>query len=161
VQGFAATESDAAHQPSAADIAAVRAFRLTPGFLGKWLALAKDPKMPPPGIVLGKLKDGESVAAASAQLDAWPAVHRELGRQGLSSHDYLVGTVALFAAGFKLAEIEHPDLMKKNGMQSSGPDVATPANVAFMRAHKAEIETAMRAGAAAHGETIPKPAPQQ
>ncbi|HEX7389496.1 MAG TPA: hypothetical protein VF286_05260, partial [Acidiphilium sp.] len=46
VQGFAATESDAAHQPSAADIAAVRAFRLTPGFLGKWLALAKDPKMP-------------------------------------------------------------------------------------------------------------------
>ncbi|RKF38190.1 hypothetical protein [Paraburkholderia fungorum] len=143
--GQPAFAADAQRGPSAADLASLRNYPLTAGFLEKWLTIAADPKAPVKSLDLTSLsQDGKAMSldAMTATLNARPGISAYLASQGLTGHDYVLGGSALMMATFEDIRQLHPE-MSSNG--TAGVSMTSPANLAFYRQHKKEIHLAMQA----------------
>ena len=143
--GQPAFAADAQRGPSAADLASLRNYPLTSGFLEKWLTIAADPKAPVKSLDLTSLNQGGkamSLDAMTATLDSRPGITAYLASQGLTGHDYVLGGSALMMATFEDMRQQHPE-MSSNG--AAGVSMTSPANLAFYRQHKKEIHLAMQA----------------
>ncbi|MFM0160167.1 hypothetical protein [Paraburkholderia sediminicola] len=110
--GQSAFAADAQRGPSAADLASLRNYPLTSGFLEKWLTIAADPKAPVKSLNQGG--KAMSLDAMTATLDSRPGITAYLASQGLTGHDYVLGGSALMMATFEDMRQLHPE-MSSNG----------------------------------------------
>jgi len=145
--------------PSAADVAALKSFRLDQGFLDRFMALQDDAVKDPCHLSMGNLLKGNqarSLDQAARQYDAQPGVHAMLARHGLTARQALIGMSALLGAVMQDMKETHPEMAQH--MHSRGGAVS-PQNMAFYRAHKAQIQqhqqTLGHRQLAAHGGKLP------
>lgn len=135
----------AADAPSAADLAALHSFTLNDTFLGKWLAIAADPKAPVKSIDLMTLNQDDqqkSLDGMAATLDARPGVSAYLASRGLGSREYVLGGSTLMLATIEDTRQKHPEL---SGDSGNAAPLTSPANLAFYRQHKDQIHQTMQA----------------
>ncbi len=123
---------------SAADIAAIHDYTLTPGFLNKWKAMAADPEAPACSLMTLNLH-GDSLNEVIDEYDARPGNHAYLRRHGLSSREMILGTSILAAAALQEIQRSHPGYVKGDASR-----LVSPQNMAFYQAHEEEIHALMQ-----------------
>lgn len=133
---------------SAADKAAFENFRLNEDFLDKYKAvednIAEDPcKLGMIDMLKGKTK-ATSLDEGAAHWDAKPGVHAMLARHDVTARQMLLGMMTLMSAAMQDLAATHPKMAAH--MHSEGPKTDA-ANVAFYKAHQADIRQHSRARA--------------
>ncbi|HET7314482.1 hypothetical protein [Salinisphaera sp.] len=143
----AAMLSPVAGASQADDAAAVRDFKLNTDYLHRWMAVKRNAADQGVRMRLFKMHDGKMTAvggnslnAMSAHLDAEPGVHAILAEHDMSARGFILGSFALMSA--RLALIPHAEGSNVN-----------PDNVAFVKAHKDEIDRFIRQNLQAHANT--------
>jgi hypothetical protein len=134
---------------SAADMAAFHAFKLTPGYLGKWMAYTRDVTHAPcqAGMFGLILNSGDKDSASrtldqmARELDARPKAHALMEKHGLSARQLILGTEVLMAARIQDIEQQHPKMARSGGFKS--PHLSA-ANMAFFHQHKTELNQQIR-----------------
>jgi len=104
---ISAAASATAAGPTAADVAAIKNFKLTTGFLHKWEAYeaiaAKHPCELSPFLVMNKTKHKkpQSLDEVAAEFDSQPGVHAALKKSGLTARELFLGMSALMGAAME------------------------------------------------------------
>jgi hypothetical protein len=127
--------------PSAADLAAQRAVVFSMDLINRWAAgaramkaaEARDPAVKAEVAAVEGGEEGQTPTQAIAKLKAHPSVYAFFKTNGLTETQTVMVGVAILDASFAAGE---KDL-------SAFPGV-TPAQVAFVRAHQAELHEALR-----------------
>lgn len=132
----------AAPGPSAADIAAIKNFKLTTDFLHKWEAYEEDAAKHPcelSPIIAMKPVDGKprTLDQIVAAFDAQPGVHAALAKEGLTAHEALVGMFTLMGATMQEMTERYPGMMKARHMGQA--PMVSAENMAFYRKHEDEL----------------------
>jgi hypothetical protein len=131
----------AAHALSPADQQEIGRFTLTEGFLQRYAAAVHDANSTHVSLAQ---RDGDpkKMASTMSSLDAMtaevaksPAVVAILQRHGLGARQVIVGGLVIFRAGMADAMLANPS----TAAHVDSSMVASPVNMAFYRAHRAEI----------------------
>lgn len=126
---------------SAADQKTLSGYTLSSGFLDRCKAVVADARarhVEVGGNFLGGGAGG--LDGMAARIDAKPGVHEILAAHALSAREYLIGSIALMRAAMAVqmsadpAQAQYVDQSKTSA-----------ANLAFYRAHRAEIDALMHA----------------
>lgn len=143
--GFASPVARAGDAPSATDMAAINSFQLDQDFLDRYMAVQEDAAKDPCNLsMLALLGDQQprSLDQVASRYDAQPGVHAMLARHGLTARQALIGMSVLIGAAVQDAKETHPEMARY--MDSQGASVS-PANLAFYRAHKTQIQQRQQA----------------
>ena len=135
---------------SPADAAAFRQFKLTDDFYGKWKKMQKGVLRDPCHLDAfihmddeddaGKKSQVHSLADLTARYEAQPGAKALLAESGLTTREYFLGAMALYSAGIQQMAQEHPEMVEKGYVRLDPALKASPENMAFYRAHKADLD---------------------
>ncbi|NUO64033.1 MAG: hypothetical protein HOQ12_03150 [Gemmatimonadaceae bacterium] len=129
-----------------ADARAMERYRLTPAVLAKlarvqdnmYAMLKADPSLVKK---YAKQKDEsneedepQTIDAMAKKLDEVPELKRAITRSGITTREYMLASLAMFQAMMASAVMEMP------GADKSKIPATVSANVAFLKAHKAEMD---------------------
>ncbi|HEX2779256.1 MAG TPA: hypothetical protein VHM30_07145 [Gemmatimonadaceae bacterium] len=128
-----------------ADARAIERYRLTPALLGK-LAKVQDNiyamLKADPGLTkkYANMKDddedneAQTIDEMTKKLNSVPELKRAITKSGLTTREYMIATLAMFQASMASALAEMP------GADKSAITPNVKANMAFLKAHKAEMD---------------------
>lgn len=140
------TVSKSTDATAKADARAMESYRLTPAVLGKlakvqdnmYAMLKADPSLVKK---YAKQKDEsneedqpQTIDAMAKKLDEIPELKRAITKSGMTTREYMLASLAMFQAMMASAVMEMP------GADKSKVPATVKTNVAFLKAHKAEMD---------------------
>lgn len=139
---LAASLTAVAGAPSAADLSALKNFKLSSSFLEKYEAYeeqaAEDPcNLSPLFALQSDDDDTRTLDQTVAAFDARPGVHAALAQHGLNARELILGMTAMIGAAAHDMAQKHPEMVETG--KNSANALVSPENLAFYRAHKDEF----------------------
>ncbi|NII11288.1 hypothetical protein [Oleiagrimonas sp. C23AA] len=126
-----------------ADLKAVQNFQLNEGFLDKYLAAQDDIAKDPCNLsMIGVMSQGGkdmSLDKMVSMYQAQPGVKPMLARHNLTARQMVLGMAALMQAAAGQMQQEHPEYFKDHEAPA-----ASAHNIAFLKAHRDEIQQHMQ-----------------